>query len=218
MKMAYHRINFSLTQDTGITRLGGLPMIADPAEWPKFPMTGQPLLPLLSITGDFLVPVFPEYSIPAGHTLTLFTVCDPGNYDTIIALQMQDSEDLRHLNSGASLVLLHKTAAAPCPAPAGCPALIPMKKLELEAVPDGDDDIAKGCLSGDMASKVGGIAGWAQDPVDLEGMKYVLQLSEGLFGKGRHAHGRIFGGDCGFLLLNEKLAPGKAGIWIIQTA
>lgn len=216
--MAYHKINFSPTQDNGTTRLGGLPMI-DPAEWPRFPMTGQPLLPLLSITGDFLAPVFPDYAIPAGHTLTVFTVCDPANYDTIIALQMNDDQDLPNLKKGGSLVLLHKTAAAPCPAPGGCPALIPMQKLELEAVPDGDDDAkAKGSHAGDMASKVGGMAGWAQDPIKLDGMKYVLQLSERLFGKGRHAHGRIFGGDCGFLLLNEKLAPGKAGIWIIQTA
>jgi hypothetical protein len=94
-----------------------------------------------------------------------------------------------------------------------------MQKLELEAVPDGDAKaIADGKHAGDMASKVGGLAGWAQDPIKLDGMKYVLQLSERLFGKGRHAHGRIFGGDCGFLLLNENLAPGKAGVWIIQTA
>lgn len=217
--MAYHKIKFSSTKDPKVTRVGGLPLIADASDWPRFPKTGKPLLLLMSLSGDFLTPEFPDCKIPEGHCISVFCVFDPRDYDTTIALQMNDNQDLPNLAKGGSLVLLHPTANVPCQAPEGAPPEIPMKQMTLEAVADGDDQSREeGNHAGDVENKVGGMPGWAQEAIKLEGLRYVLQLNEGFLPKGKNPHAGIFDHETAFLMLSEKLTPGKAGILILQTA
>jgi len=190
-------------------------MLSDPKDWPLYPPTGKPLLLVASIVGDFLTPEFPTLLVPTGFCLSVFCVFDPNDFDTTVSLMVHDDQDFPNLASGGRMVLLHKASAQPCAAPADAPPTIPMKKMSLQLIPDGDHNF-KQPDTGDIHCKVGGKGGWGQEPVQLDGMHYVLQLTETALGGGKHAHNGLFEGGVAFLFLKDPMSLGETGTFFIQ--
>ncbi|MFP5261310.1 MAG: DUF1963 domain-containing protein [Blastocatellia bacterium] len=213
--MLYRRIRFTDTDDPFATRVGGLPLLEDPGDWPVNPDTGVPLLLLASIRRSFLDDIYSQFNIPHDCCLSIFVCFDERTMKCISKLSVQSQSEIANLKSGAAKVLLHKCAEAVCSQPAGAIVPITMKQMTLDPQAQEEKD-PRMPDRGKIISKVGGIPGWAQDPIAIPGYTYVLQLHDQSIEEISPKHGGIFESDLGFLFLKDSFEPGEAGCFFIQ--
>ena len=218
--MAYYEIAFSNTGDPSLSRIGGLPLLTDKDAWPRYPETGKPLLHLATFRDDFFSDFSKEISFPDDHCLSVFILFDDSTSLARVkacrALAVHGESDIAKLQKGASRVLLYEVGSSPCEAPANAPEPIPMMKMELRYHPEED---ANPYMSdrGSLGSKLGGRPGWGQDPIDIPGYRYVLQMAESpIRNISPKKHSAIFQGGIGFLFLREEINSEDPGLFFIQ--
>jgi hypothetical protein len=212
--MPHHRILFSNTKDAMTSRLGGLPMLPDPEEWPTTP-DGEPLMLLASLAPGLLDKLFPDYKIPKGHLLSIFMAFEPDSRRCIRGMAVNDPSDKDAMKSGFSKVILHKASDKPCKAPKGAPEALPMKEMTLKFDPDGDKS-SRMKDRGDNVSKVEGIPGWIQDSIKVPGHAFVMQFEDYEIGKMSKDHGGLFGDGNGYLFLKKGLPAKDPGVFFVQ--
>lgn len=213
--MLYREIRFTDTDDPFATRVGGLPLLEDPGDWPVNPDTGVPLLLLASIRRGFWDDLYPQFKIPDDCCLSVFVCFDERTRKCIRNLSVQSQSKIANLKSGASKVLLHKCAKAVCAQPMGASVPITMKHMTLD--PQAEEEIDQTMPDrGTIISKIGGMPGWAQDPIAIPGYTYVLQLHDQSIEEISPKHRGIFESDLGFLFLKDSFEPGEAGCFFIQ--
>jgi hypothetical protein len=213
--MYYQEIFFNETDDPFLTRLGGAPLLPSTDAWPHNPQSGSPLILLASLRNSFLAGLFPQFVIPDDYCLSVFVCLDHRNMDCINSLSVQSQAEVHKKNNGSSRVLLHKCATQPCNPPANVPDLIPMRQMTL-GNPAGEEEDPAMPDRGLIIPKIGGIPGWAQDPIVIPDHTYVMQLDDYSIGKLSSAHKGIFEHDLGFLFLKSSFEPGEAGAFFIQ--
>ena len=201
---------------------GGLPHLADAAQWPTCPATGEPQLHLLTLGPDF----FFTPTIGEGYALSVFVSFDfaPDSPHLSIPRELAINlpEQAANAGNGYSRVLLHQPGAAPTPAPSAAYRALPQCAIERPAF-SAEEVKAEVATPGQGldVSKFGGIPGWLQDDIFL-GPKfgYLLQLSELDIRKVSPDHAGLFRDGLGYLFLNRnsrKLTPpAEAGHFFIQ--
>lgn len=214
--MRYQKITFTNKTKHNSSKLGGLPWIDTHADWPRDPETGSDLLLLLTLENSLLTNLFPEMSIPDSHCVSVFVGFDPLSRACARRLTIHEQADRPKLKTSPSKVISHKKSTRPCAAASGVSPLtemaISISSVKTEEV---DSDMPD---RGTVFSKVGGIPGWAQDPIRIPKQTYVLQLSESDFWPYSRAHAGILGGGTGFLFLKntQKRGLGEIGSFFIQ--
>lgn len=212
--MPYEVIKFVEGNNVQESRVGGLPLLKDAADWPRHPTTGKPLLFLASITGDFFCNIFPELIIPNGYCMSLFMCFDYSNRTCVREVCVHEQDQIDKFANGSTRVLIHK-AGSPVEPPPEAPATLPLMLMKREyrseedLVPDLPD-------SGTMYSKVGGTPAWAQDVIEIPDHIFALQLYEADIVAFSPSHAELFAGGNGFLFLKPPLQGGESGVFFIQ--
>lgn len=218
--MSINKIIFS-ERDLGIGQIGGGARLDDIALWPKDPQTDQLMLPVLTMTSNFLNTPF----IPTGMALTVFVSVERegGVYkrSSIRRLTVHQQSEMEKLAQGHSKVLLHTLAPLELmpptledPIPRSYIDLQPITAEQMTEELDDPD-------SGAGLSKVLGRPGWLQDPLNESPRYYFLtQILDADIAKISPRHEGLFAGGIGYVFADnraKKMKEGdEAGYFFIQ--
>jgi len=213
--MRYQKIVMSPTDDIFVSRIGGLPLLETSDSWPLDPNTGRPLLLLATIQTGFLSDLFPQFAFADEHCISIFVCFDSSSRICVRRLAIQEQSQIEKIGNEASKVILHKRSRTPCDPPNNAPKPLAMLRMKLNSPADEESDPSMPDR-GTIFSKVGGIPGWAQDPIDLPGYTYVLQISEHDIWRINPGHAGLLANDTGFLFLRSLHEFGESGAFFIQ--
>lgn len=211
--MQYQKINFNDTVGLKHSKFGGLPWLDNQNIWPS--ESGLPFLFLLSIESDFIVNLYPDIVFPDDCCISVFVCFNASSRKCVRQLAIHEESETSKVGTLFSKVILHKRSLIPCIPPLSAPTIL--TELGLELGPVEFEEVDKDMPDrGTIFSKLGGIPGWAQDPISIPGYKYVLQISELDFWQKSPIHAGLLGGDIGFLFLKQPDSLGEVGVFFIQ--
>lgn len=219
--MAFNRILFSDT-DEQVGQLGGGSWLDDISRWPVTPGTGEPMLPLLTITSNFLRTSF----IPEGMALTVFvSVRERAGHFSESHLRkytVHHQEKLPALAAGYTKVVLHRVATEESFI-AGMPNPVTKKYINLRGfTPSEMAEESEDKFSGADFSKQLGRPCWLQDPIDAQSGQWLFlaQIIESDIAKVSPQHEGMFAEGIGYLFADNRIAgaseEGEAGYFFIQ--
>ncbi|MBB5766349.1 hypothetical protein [Xanthomonas euroxanthea] len=208
-------------EDRGLGQFGGGAWLHDAAQWPTDPATGQPMLPIVMLTGSFL----PTPYLPEEMALTVFASIErPGgghSRSSLRRLTVNQQGECDKLALGHSKVLLHRRAAQEvC---VGDGALL-LGRHWIDLQPFNDDDMAEELEDDDNGagmSKQLGRPCWVHDPIHTSPRYYFLaQFVESQLRRVDPGYAGLFGDGTGYLFADQrarKLGDGAAaGHFFIQ--
>jgi hypothetical protein len=199
-------------KDLGLGQIGGGARLNDIDLWPKDPITGHLMIPVLMMTSDFLSTSF----IPSGMALTVFVSVERegSTYkrSSLRQLAVHQQSELEKLVQRHSKVLLHALAPFELvpeiledPIPRSYIALQPLTDEQMMDELDDPD-------SGASISKVLGRPGWLQDPLYEPARYYFLaQILDADIAKVSSRHEGLFGGGIGYVFADNRVKKMKEG-------
>jgi hypothetical protein len=187
-------------------------------DWPVHPATGIPLTLLISIGGDFLRPFNEAWMVQPDWRLSVFALIDDSSARAQIKasrlLAVHHEGELDNLNQGASSVLFHPEAEGERYPPEGAPSPLPAVGMTSRQVLS-DDAHPRMPDRGKLVSKIGGVPAWAQDPIQIDGYRYAMQLDGHSLSR-KLNRATLSRDGVAFLFLPEQPRQGDTGRFFIQ--